>query len=375
MMVVSRRTNVSQSLPNTDGIARHQKRKLKANVDRNPRKKPTKKPSKQNKKLPITHLSNEKNTIVSPIVAKNPQATLLGLPTELRLEIYHYVFDSSLIHVHRYHANDEDDDENKTNLGSSFIWTPCRAPNPNCSLLCLNPKWSGLCKESERCTYRPYGPTDQQPAGFNALSHTCRRIHTESHEILMKNTTVSIQAHDVHDWIRFMKNKAPLQLALIRRVTINAPDNYWSILGAFDKIRNEVSNLEGIGFQGQVPIFMMRTRVQMYTSDPQFWWRRWTPAELARKFDQSITVALEGYVWAKPHMYRPLGPVQEEHTVFRIVRAGKESAETTDDLEQFVDWKDDDVVINTHTSIAAEPKRTAQWRKWWRLKAVKGYTS
>ncbi|KAF2011875.1 hypothetical protein BU24DRAFT_425698 [Aaosphaeria arxii CBS 175.79] len=332
----------------------------------------------------------------SPPQPKNPQACLLGLPCELRLEIYKYVFDSSLIHVHRHAPSHEDEDiaVDEKYTGPEFTWTPCREVNPRSSLLCLNPKWSGLCPESSRCTYRPRKPTI--PTGFAALTWTCRAIQHEAREFFLRSTTVSIHLTHLTRFLTFMSSHAPKQLVLIRRVTLTGPEHWdhnWVFRTAFTDLKSHLPHLEAVGYQGQVSKWTMRPTRALASSairpQPMALWRTWAMVNRFTVFDRRVSIAIEGLTYHRPTRWNN-GPEKEEHFVYRVYRDGRDDVEGGGREIPFghamsaahllygtevkgPGWTDEDVEVEVQEPGLVEGKRNAKWRQWWREKRLKAF--
>jgi hypothetical protein len=297
---------------------------------------------------------------------RNPQATFLGLPAELRLAIYSYVFDSTLIHVHHHLAGEKD------YSGPEFTWTSCRAVNPQCPLLCLNPKWSGMCEEADRCTYRPLLPTI--PTGFAALSWACRLIRNETQEFFLKNTTVSMHERTFRPWLGFMKAKAPQQLALVNRITLEGPDHWTNLFeAAFNDLRTSMPNIQGVAFQGQVPGYV----VAQLNSDHQLRnslnrrFSNWGVLRALRRFGPHVAIAIEGIALRKPRRFWPSGPVVEQQSLVRIIRDGKDGDGWVQQPGSNIGWALDAVHFEHLNPNLVAYKRTAKWRQWWRSKVAK----
>jgi hypothetical protein len=130
---------------------------------------------------------------------ENPRATFEGLPAELRLQIYGYLGESLLIHVHKRIK--------KNQALPPFTWTPCCQPNPKTPLLCANPEWSSMCKEQDRCTREANAPLQLQ--GSWALAVSNKAIRNESLELFLRGATVSVHWDDLHPWLDHLIVYAP----------------------------------------------------------------------------------------------------------------------------------------------------------------------
>jgi hypothetical protein len=134
---------------------------------------------------------------------ENPRATFEGLPAELRLQIFGYLGESLLIHVHKRIKKKQ----KKNQALPPFTWTPCRQPNPKTPLLCANPEWSSMCKEQDRCTREANAPLQLQ--GSWALAVSNKAIRNESLELFLRGATVSVHWDDLHPWLDHLIVYAP----------------------------------------------------------------------------------------------------------------------------------------------------------------------
>ncbi|KAF2478279.1 uncharacterized protein BDR25DRAFT_9440 [Lindgomyces ingoldianus] len=291
----------------------------------------------------------------APSQPKNPRATFLGLPAELRLLIYHHVFHSALIHVHHHpEANLEDGGWRR----AWFSWTPCLAPNPKSPLLCANPKWSGLCKDSERCTYNP--KLKPNPTSSIAIMWTCKFVYQEAQNLLLRETVVSVSSQDLNPWVRYLSHICPKHLQSLRRITITGPDRFApQIIGdTMEMVRKHFPDLEAVAFQGQVPIWLALGNNILHFPKPV--WHLWAMQIRMHHFDPRVAVAIEGFGWNKPRL--PWKDIQEEHVVHRIYREGKTVGQEIKDRG----WSEEDVVVEVQRGPLVEAKRNARWRQWWR---------
>jgi hypothetical protein len=200
---------------------------------------------KRPRKDAITSTAKNENPAAVFRTPSNTQATLSGLPAELRLQIYSYLCDSTIIHVHNHTDNVG---------GSRFTWTPCRSPSSASPLLCANPKWSGMCDEEDRCTYKIYSPPE--PVGFWALAASNKLIRNEAQEFFLRKTVVSIHPQDLRSWLDHLAGKDARRLDSLRRVTLAGPNSYRHFSNAeLQLLRDRLPNLEALGFQFQDPVW------------------------------------------------------------------------------------------------------------------------
>jgi hypothetical protein len=322
---------------------------------------------KRRKKEVVVAAPRDEHPALTYKTPSNLQATFLGLPVELRLQIYEHLCDSTIIHVHRHSVNTiiGDDDPNDVQP-ARFTWTPCRSPNPKSPLLCANPKWSGMCTEADRCTYNINSPPE--PLGFWALAASSKDVHNETQEFFLRRTVVSIHPRNLRPWLDHLAEHTPQHIDHLRRITLAGPNTYRCVVQSqVDLLRERIPNLEGVGFQSQDPIWRW---VRSY-DDPNNLkvdcnaWKRWNILEWMQNFDPSITIALEAMALCRPRRWHN-GNINEQQFAVRVLREGKTEGNG---------WDDDDVVVEIHQPGApAEPKRNARWRAWWRGKDMKGLT-
>ncbi|OAL51803.1 hypothetical protein IQ07DRAFT_586153 [Pyrenochaeta sp. DS3sAY3a] len=291
----------------------------------------------------------------------NPQATLEGLPVELRLQIYNYLCDSTIIHVHDHY-------DEKANT-SKFTWTPCRAPNPKSPLLCANPKWSGMCDEADRCTYKLYAPPE--PRGFWALAASSKYIRNETQEFFLRSTVVSMDPRTLRPWLDHLEKHAPKQLNSIRRITLAGPTVHaYSFQTGIPDLQRRAPNLEAVGIQVQDASYRwMRSTVNNKVQIPDNAWSRVHWIHWMYPLQPTIDVAIEALIWRK-HYRGMLSSVPEQQAAIRIYRKGRTVEEGGRPAAS--PWQDSDVEVETDSPGKVHSyKRNAKWRQWWRTKEAK----
>ncbi|KAH3919275.1 hypothetical protein HBI56_102020 [Parastagonospora nodorum] len=92
-----------------------------------------------------------------------PNATLLGLPAELRLLIYGLFSDSKMVHVQSPRA-------------SAYTWIPCKG--------------------------KRYSLAPAAPLGFWGLAATAKSVRAEMQDLFLEECVFSIQPSDVVGWLR-----------------------------------------------------------------------------------------------------------------------------------------------------------------------------
>lgn len=294
---------------------------------------------------------------------KNPRATLSGLPTELRLQIYSYLCDTSLIHVHRHF--------DEGTLKYRFTWTPCRSPSAFSPLLCANPKWSGMCPESARCTHNITSPPE--PMGFWGLAASSKATRNEAQEFFLQRTVVSVYPRDLVHWLDYLGEHAPAQIDYLRRVTIAGPMYFTEAV--VQALRLRVPKLECLGIQCQDEVWDDWQLPAV--SDPKIdrdAWKSWYVLNWVKEFDETVTVAIEVMLWRKRRLRRfrqtlP-GHWVGKQLALRVLREGHEDNRTRVDGG----WNDHDVQVEIDDpGRLAEPNRYAKWRQWWNVRGMAGF--
>ncbi|KAF2115370.1 hypothetical protein BDV96DRAFT_575358 [Lophiotrema nucula] len=144
------------------------------------------------------------NPALRPASGENPQATILGLPLELRLEIYDHLYPSHLTHVSTTGG--------ARGLGTictgnllrlpfttftfasnnmaplRLFWRPCICPNQSLST-CSKPPWSGLCSPEEHCS------TANCPIRYDFnIAATCKTLRREVLNHVLMRVSMSTRA-------------------------------------------------------------------------------------------------------------------------------------------------------------------------------------
>jgi hypothetical protein len=270
-------------------MANATRKRLSSQVDDAPRKRKSRAKSAASRKKK-TRVPTEADDVPAAVLRtpNNLQATLSGLPTELRLQIYSYLCESTIIHVHN---NQED----RRPGASPFTWTPCRSPSSASPLLCANPKWSGMCEEEDRCTFEVNAPPE--PMGFWALAASSKAIRNEMQGFFFSKTVISIHPHDLRPWLDNLAEKDPRRLDNLRRITLAGPNmNHYIDKAKFQLLRDRIPNLEGVGFQCQDSIWRWERPSANDVHVNLKAWKTWNLIRWMREFDPSIMIAMEAMI-------------------------------------------------------------------------------
>lgn len=296
----------------------------------------------------------------------NPQATLEGLPAELRLSIYDHLSDTIMVHVHKHADSDV--------KIPHFTWTPCRAPNPEHPLLCANPKWSGKCEEEDRGTHNPNSP--RSPRGFWALAEASTSLHREIQRLWLRRAVVSIHPQHLRAWLDHL-SRTPHQLAQLRRVTLAGPDLLDnSATEALQLLHERVPHLTGVGFQCQdVTARWVRWRpgYKRLFQSMQLW-KKWNIFKAMEVFDASIVVAMEAMVWQKVPRYKfDLDKVEVLIAVRMWRGVGEGREESGGEESEQEESEQDGVKVEVDSRKVVAHERNAKWRYWWRGGDMKAF--
>lgn len=303
-------------------------------------------------KYPTADLDQESDGITEPSSLFRSQASFVGLPTELRLEIYSHLCDTIIIHVHHQRGSG----------GDHFTWTPCRSASASSPLLCAAPKWSGMCQEEDGCAHRP--GMLMTPKGAWALVASNKLIRSEAHEIFFRKSVVSIHPQVLAPWLDYITQRDLRHVKNLERITLAGP-NSWRVLSKIELniLRDRVPNLRGLGVQCQDPVWRWaRIDAQQELVFDSNKWQEWNVVDWVRSFDPKITVALEAMIWNSTGL--------EEQVSINIIYEGKGSASVSSPS-----WREEDVAVNVVRSSELGPcLKGSQWKQWWQGKGMEQWT-
>lgn len=349
-----------------------QRHASKKTVEREVEQPPAKVPRKRKAEQKAVNQSSDTHPAATFKPPKNPRATFEELPAELRLQIYELLCESTMIHVHRHREDGKPilDEDDITNGEIKFSWTPCRGTNPRSPLLCANPKWSGMCKEEDRCAYKINEPLELR--GFWALAACNKAIRSETKELGLRNSVVSIDIHILIEWLHHLVEYAPDQIALLHRITITALDCYDHHDYAISILTSCLPALEAVGFQFQSPAmhWMDFERYPAWRIQDNAW-KKWKALRISRFFEPDITMAFEATTWRSNSTLPPWESYKPPRMdAIRAFGRGKKAL-------IWVPWDRFEVprfkFEMQECCPLAELKRNAKWRAWWRTKETKDF--
>ncbi|KAH6643778.1 hypothetical protein C7974DRAFT_5319 [Boeremia exigua] len=175
-----------------------------------------------------------------------PRASLLGIPAELRLEIYDYLWDNTLIHIHKRPST--------TKKGLKLTWTPCLGTN--LAQLCSHPSWDNTVNQEERCSEDPKRP--DPTLGIFAMRFVCKALHDDLKDAYQYKPTISLSATSVS---LFIKDTPRSSLERIESLTFSSTratlerrhsrysDYPRTIIHAYRRLRRLLPKLQTVKFQ------------------------------------------------------------------------------------------------------------------------------
>jgi hypothetical protein len=249
------------------------------------------------------------------------QASLLGLPTELRLQIYSYLEDVTHYHVDRLvHVPGpypQFSQHPPSNLGSSFTYRRrCQTPDPMYPFLCARPAFCGWYKTEDLCHNIKETDEEKQSkkelkmrSGAAALRRTCKLIYEETKTgVLGQEDGVGITVRHSYDARDMLKSMKPHELCLLVHLTIQyCPEAYscHQIVHYLKHHHWDLPNLRVLAIQTPQPLRKFST---YRSGDPavggafrpgETWHTLWFLSTLAEAFDkraQAVDIVLEAWV-------------------------------------------------------------------------------
>lgn len=202
-----------------------------------------------------------------------PKASLLGLPAELRLMIYDYLWEKASIHIHHRTSSGalvpaRCMDSQTTNWfeNTKLTWTPCNAVDTESRCLCAHPVWDGGVEQAQRCSDVPSAPN--RPTGIFALRWACKALRRELGAKQYPGA-VSLEWLTVYT---FIASTPAVILINITRLTLSGDRRRW------------ISSVTGELCGPRFYVAPVRDSSNLYE-------------DVARRFPRLETVAIQGFVW------------------------------------------------------------------------------
>jgi hypothetical protein len=250
--------------------------------------------------------------------------SLLGLPTELRLQIYSYLEDVTHYHVDRLvHVPcpySQFPQHPPWNLGSSFKYgRRCRTPDPQYPFLCAKPAFCGWYKTEDLCHSVPVPSAQEErkefkrKSGTAALRRTCKLLYEETKNgVLSKEDGLGITVGHSYDARDMLKSMRPHELLLLVHLTIQyCPGHGHYRAGGMNQIVHylkqshwDLPNLKVLAIQTPQPLRKFSTyragdQAMGAFRPGETWYSLWFLSTLAEAFDkraQAVDVVLEAWI-------------------------------------------------------------------------------
>jgi hypothetical protein len=245
--------------------------------------------------------------LTTTMTSIHSHATLLGLPAELRLQIYAHLANSLHVHYTSLHG------------AWSGVWSDlsnqiCPHPDPEFPQLCMRPAFSGLYLPQDTCTpprraYRTFDAQTVERIKFRrrqtfAIRQTCKFIYSETQGIFEATarkgvTSISIFAMAAHSVLNDLGSEI---LVNIRRITFERecflPKEMRPALRWFEINQTRcVPNLEVLALQGfnWHRKFEVRRPLDQVIFVPE----RWRELPMVRRFEKilspKVTIIVESW--------------------------------------------------------------------------------
>lgn len=220
------------------------------------------------------------SSTASPLCPSQPtcnvHTNLLGIPSELHLEIYHHLFGTNLVHV-EYTGSHRHDEFDKWSL--SLTQRPCRCPDTNHPQLCANPIYSGFCQPHEYCNDDVSATVRAHP-----ITQICRLIRQETRGMndFQYSTCFSMTIRNASLFLRYVTFNGPFLPLTSLAMTPTKGGYYERISCMFhtdaedylhDAIRflcqgaDALPNLQSIAISTRQPIYKLRTEQIGFTPE------------------------------------------------------------------------------------------------------------
>jgi hypothetical protein len=231
-----------------------------------------------------------------PTVSGSTRASLLGLPAELRLEIYSYLVETARFHVDGQYQSNNARRWEFTNL------RPCHTPDPEHPSLCARPCYSGLSRPEDLCHN-----ITKLDIRRSAIRKVCRLFYKESKGILDECWIGLTVAQRTYEAPSVLGSMTVQQLELLVDLTIQvmpAADgsDYCGLWPAIVHLRRNHAALPNLRTLAVQAPQRLRNLSQNRTEpnlnfDPEIEWRwQWFVIELSEIFQSRVQIIFEGWI-------------------------------------------------------------------------------
>ena len=231
-----------------------------------------------------------------------PQASLLGLPVELRLQIFSYLSEPIRFHIDSSHQGP---DPRKWEFKHKRL---CHTPDSNHPSLCSTPRFSGLAPPASMCNNLCGTPTHR-----HAIRGVCKLFRSEAKDALKKQRIGLTIEHRTVEARSVLGSMSMLQLAMLVDLTIQVlpprasepwtpPPGGGSIATVLVYLRKNLSafsNLRTLAIQQTKRCFRKRRGrwdapnwYQDFNPEDEWRWQ-WYIVELKEMFQDRVQIILE----------------------------------------------------------------------------------
>jgi hypothetical protein len=141
--------------------------------------------------------------------SQNPQASLLGLTTKLRLQIFSYLAEPVRFHIDSVH---QDPDPRRWTFEHKRL---CHTPDPVHPSLCSTPRFSGLTPTASMC-HAQFG----KPTNRHAIRAVCKLFCYETNDVFGDQVIGMTIEHRTVEARSILRSMSALQLAMLVDLTI-----------------------------------------------------------------------------------------------------------------------------------------------------------
>jgi hypothetical protein len=231
-----------------------------------------------------------------PTVFNIMRASLIGLPTELRLKIFSY-----LVEPARFHIDEKDQSQNARKWKFTFL-RPCHTPDLTHPSLCARPCFSGVSPPEALCHNKTKSKSNRR-----AIRMVCRLIYEESRGILDKRWIGLTVVQRTYEASSVLSSMSTQQLEMLVDLTIQVlpaviGSDYCGLWPAIVHLRRNHATLPNLRTVAvQVPQ-RLRNLSQGRCDpdrhfDPEVEWRwQWFVLELCEIFQSQVQIIFEGWI-------------------------------------------------------------------------------
>lgn len=314
--------------------------------------------SPQNIPTEVRNPQNAPNEVENLQNSVYPRASLLGLPTELRLKVYSHLAEG--LHLHIYFSSVQSRECKRP------VTRFCSTPDREFPQLCSRPAFSGLYVTPELC-HKKRGLSNNP----FALRATCRTIYIETQGILGKKklgVTLYIDSSRAYTSLELLKLDARMHLTRLTIVyATNGSIPYSSglhpIIAYLQHNARSFTSLCTLAIQTTQPRYkfcVKRPQRQPLFDPKNTWHKLWFVNVLREAFEARVTIVLEAWVLVRAG-YKENFTKADQMVIIRGVAWGKK--------EQV---KYGDVGFEMARKVAVADEKHAEWKKWWTLNML-GY--